>query len=52
MQVFDGDMLGGAVEMRGKNIRKERVHVLGHVYWAKYNASTMYADDAPACPGR
>ena len=49
-QVLDGDMLGGAVQMRGKDVRKERVHTLGHVYWAKYNASTMYAHDATACP--
>ena len=45
-------MLGGAVQMRGKDVRKERVHSLGHVYWAKYNASTMYANNAPACPRR
>jgi len=50
--VLDGDMLGGAVQMRGRDVRKERVHGLGHVYWAKYNASTMYAHDAPVCTRR
>ena len=45
-------MLGGAVEMRGRDVRKERVQGLGHVYWAKYNGSTMYAHDAPVCERR
>ena len=51
-QVLDGDMLGGTVQMRGRDVRKERVHGLGHVYWAKYNASTMYAHDARVCTRR